>query len=52
MMHSIADRAWRTLCAGRPPREIAARIAAALAATALLWACAFAFMLLEPLGHA
>ena len=48
MMRASIDRAWLALCAGRAPRDVALRIAVAVAGTGMLWACGFAFMLMEP----
>lgn len=48
-MRATAARVWDTLRAGRPAREVAAQLAAAFALAAVLWACACAFMLMEPL---
>lgn len=42
-------RAWDILRDGRPIPEVALRLAAAVALLTVLWACACAFMLMEPL---
>lgn len=42
-------RAWDILRDGRPIHEVALRLVAAIAMLTVLWACACAFMLMEPL---
>lgn len=48
-MRATVTRVWDTLRAGRPMHEVAAQLAAAFGMAAVLWACACAFMLMEPL---
>ena len=48
-MRATINRVLDTLCAGRPAHEVAARLGVAIGVAGILWACACAFLLMEPL---
>lgn len=48
-MRATLARVLDALCAGRPAHETGTEIAAAFVVAGALWACACAFLLMEPL---
>lgn len=50
MNRASLHRVWHAFCAGRAPREVAARLAVSCCMAAALWLCACAFLLLEPVA--
>lgn len=48
-MRASITRVWNTLRGGQPLHQVAAQLAAVPAMAGILWACACAFMLIEPL---
>lgn len=48
-MRATIAQVWDTLHADRPLHEVAAQLVAVFVMSGVLWACACAFMLIEPL---